>query len=359
MKRYMIYCVLFCVVLALFAGACTKSTDPDNRVAKPVFEPAPGTYGADQTISINCATSDATIRYTTDGSEPDESSTLYSGPMNLGGAYNLKAKGFKDGKSPSKTTNGEYIVADYADNFVYVWGGTFHNGVAEVTVSGFLIDKYETTQSSYAAVMGNNPGYGYGVGDNYPVYWVDWFDAILYCNRRSIQEGLDPCYSYDSYGSDPQDWPENWKVIEENNQKVSCDWNANGYRLPTEAEWEFAARGGNLSQGYTYSGGNDPLLVGWISANSNNSIHPVGQKLPNELGIYDMCGNLMELCWDNYQEYPNYPRTDPRGPSTGMWRMARDGSWRFAAHYSTISSRAQALALAKSNYLGIRVCRKI
>lgn len=360
MKRILICCSVFYLLLALFAGACSKSTDPGDKVARPVFEPPAGNYGVGQTISINCATNGASIHYTTDGSEPDGNSALYNGPISLSGAFQLRAKGYKEGLTPSGTTAGHYVIAGYTDSFVHVNGGSFHNGTAEVTLSSYLISKYETTQGSYEAVMGSNPAQDNGESADYPVYSVNWFDTIIYCNKRSIQEGFEPCYSYDSLGTNPDEWPDGWNVIEESNQKVYCNWSANGYRLPTEAEWEYAARGGSLSHGYTYSGGNDPLLVGWISENSYGTPHPVGQKLPNELGIYDMCGNLQEWCWDYYGfNYANYPQTDPHGPSTGEWRIVRDGSWRYSAQYAEIRRRDASLSRYRTPQHGFRVCRKI
>jgi len=121
---------------------------------------------------------------------------------------------------------------------------------------------------------GSNPSdSSRGIGDNYPVNKVSWFDAVEYCNALSRKEGLTPCYS----GSD---------------NSIRYNFNANGYRLPTETEWENAARGGNSSRGYTYAGGNNAGNVGWYEDNSNSKTHPVEQKQANELGLYDMSGNV-------------------------------------------------------------------
>jgi sulfatase modifying factor 1 len=140
-----------------------------------------------------------------------------------------------------------------------------------------------------------------GVTDRgtYPVSGVDWFDAVSYCSWLSEKDGLAPCYSGGG------------KV-------TKCDFLANGYRLPTEAEWEYAARGGNRSNGYLFSGSNDPDDIGWHSGNSGGSAHPVGQKAPNELGIYDMSGNRWEWCWDWFdaEYYAISPEIDPTGPLT-------------------------------------------
>jgi sulfatase modifying factor 1 len=158
---------------------------------------------------------------------------------------------------------------------------------------------------------------GWGRG-NAPVMGVNWYDAVAYCNWLSEKEGFAPCYSGKG------------KVTE-------CHFAASGYRLPTEAEWEYAARGGQKSRGYVYAGSDNPDEVAWYAANSGGKTHPAGQKKPNELGLYDMSGNLYEWCWDWYDEhyYALSPASDPLGPQapgTGLpWelnRVRRSGSWR-------------------------------
>ncbi|MFA5671832.1 MAG: formylglycine-generating enzyme family protein [Synergistaceae bacterium] len=225
------------------------------------------------------------------------------------------------------------------ENFVLVEGGTFNNGTSDVTVSSFYIDKYELTQAGYQAVMGSNPASGYGVGDTYPVYYVSWFNAIEYCNRRSMQEGLTPCYSYSSYGTNPDDWPAGWNSSNGNHTNVSCNWTANGYRLPTEMEWMFAARGGNQTHNYTYSGSNTIGDVAWYSSNSGNTTHTVGTKAANEQGIFDMSGNVWEWNWDIYGSYPSGSQNNPTGASGGSNRVLRGGGWGNIAGGCTVSLR--------------------
>jgi formylglycine-generating enzyme required for sulfatase activity len=178
--------------------------------------------------------------------------------------------------------------------------------VHPVTLKSFYIGKYEVTQAEWKTVMVNNPSLY--KGDNLPVDRVTWYDAVEYCNKRSEKEGLTPCYS--GKGDD-----------------ITCDFNADGYRLPTEAEWEYACRGGLKSRNYTYSGSNNVKEVAWYGLNSDGKTHPVGQKKPNELGIYDMNGNAWEWCWDwfdgNY--YRTSPRDNPKGPVTGKTRIYRGG----------------------------------
>ena len=133
---------------------------------------------------------------------------------------------------------------------------------------------------------------------------------MKFCNKKSLSEGLTPCYTI-------------------NGTNVTCNFNSNGYRLPTEAEWEYAAKGGQNSRGYKYSGGNNIGEVAWYISNSGGKTHPVGQKNPNELGLYDMSGNVWEWCNDLYGSvyYKNSPSNNPKGPSSGRGRVLRGGSW--------------------------------
>jgi len=215
------------------------------------------------------------------------------------------------------------------EDFVRVEGGTFQMGsnsgdsdekpVHTVTVKSFSIGKYEVTQKEWYEVMGTTirqqqTAAGgskllYGEGDNYPMYYVSWYDAIEYCNKRSIKEGLTPAYS----GS---------------RDSMTCNWNANGYRLPTEAEWEYAAKGGNRDPiAYEYAGSNSADSVAWYISNSGSRTHDVGTKAPNSLGLYDMSGNVYEWCWDWKGDYPSGAQTDPRGAVSGSNRVIRGGSW--------------------------------
>jgi len=243
------------------------------------------------------------------------------------------------------------------ENFVLVEGGTFNNGTSDVTVSSFYIDKYELTQAGYQAVMGSNPASGYGVGDTYPVYYVSWFNAIEYCNRRSMQEGLTPCYSYLTYGTNPDNWPAGWNTNDNNHTNVSCNWSANGYRLPTEMEWMFAAKGGNQSLGYTYSGSNTIGNVAWYTANSNSHTWDIGLKASNELGIFDMSGNLWEWVWDIDGYYPSGPQTNPTGPTSGGSRVKRGGGWISAENYCSVTRRLSLDAVYMDNCIGFRCSR--
>ncbi|MCB5223969.1 MAG: formylglycine-generating enzyme family protein [Candidatus Cloacimonetes bacterium] len=237
----------------------------------------------------------------------------------------------------------------YRENMVFVAGGTFLMGsdagyedelpFHEVTLSPFWIGKYQVTQNEWAEVMGVN--LSKFKGGNRPAEQMTWLEAVEYCNRRSIRESLKPCYT----------------IIRDS---VHCDWSANGYRLPTEAEWEYAARGGELSVGFTYSGSDDLGSVAWYNENSKDKTHEVGKKPPNELGIFDMSGNVFEWCWDWYDKdyYENSPGLDPRGPEIGTHRMLRGGSWDFYYNCCRVSFRNFCFTPYNwNNYVGFRVVR--
>jgi formylglycine-generating enzyme required for sulfatase activity len=211
-----------------------------------------------------------------------------------------------------------------------------------VTVSSFFIAKYEVTQKAWIEVMGNNPSNF--KGDDLPVEQVSWNDAVEYCNKRSEKEGLKPCYS----GS---------------GNSFVCNFSANGYRLPTEAEWEFAAKGGTLSKGYTFAGSNDVDTVAWTGSNSRNSTHTVGSKGENELGLYDMSGNVTEFCWDWFGEYTNGPVTNPTGPNPpttlGVLRVMRGGDWLDESTLSRVELRIPSPPDSRQSNYGLRLVRRV
>ncbi len=183
----------------------------------------------------------------------------------------------------------------------------------------------------------------WGFKSNYPMFHVSWFDAIAYCNWLSIKTGLQPCYSINADGG------------------IECDYSKNGYRLPTEAEWEYAARGGNKSHNYRFSGSNNFNEVAWVDDNTLlTGPRPVGTKKPNELGIYDMSGNVWEWCNDYYSSfyYSNSPEDNPVNKSPTGYRSLRGGSWHYRVEYATIYTRdGPKPGYTNYNY-GFRVVRK-
>ncbi len=215
--------------------------------------------------------------------------------------------------------------------------------VHEVTITHpFLMGRKEVTQEQWKEVMGNNPSNF--KGDKLPVERVSWYDAIEYCNKRSKLEGLDPCYS----GS---------------GESIVCDFTKNGYRLPTEAEWEYACRGGTetdfCSGIMTNWNGNDPVLnlIGWYDANSGSKTHEAGLKEPNTFGLFDMHGNVWEWCWDWKAEYKSGAASDPKGPSSGTPRVLRGGSWDCYAFGCRSAYRGSTYPINGYGIYGFRVSR--
>jgi formylglycine-generating enzyme required for sulfatase activity len=237
--------------------------------------------------------------------------------------------------------------------FVLVKGGTFKMGntfeedafedefpVHPVTLSDFYIGTYEVTQAEWEAVMGSNPSTF--KSPNKPVESISWYDAVNFCNKLSQKDGLKPCYTIGK------------------NNRVTCDWTADGYRLPTEAEWEFAARGGNDSKGYMYAGSNSLSDVAYFKDNSLGMSQSVGQRKPNELGIYDMSGNVWEWCWDWYSNSYGTAdsQTNPHGIDFAVEKCRRGGGWAQAAKSARSSNRLGTPPDLKFNYVGIRLVRK-
>ncbi len=238
-------------------------------------------------------------------------------------------------------------------------GGSIVLGDLKLRVDSFMISKYETTQAEYFAVMNSNPSKLPSRNDpstfnNYPVNQVNWFDAIEYCNRRSIKENLTPCYRFSVYGDNPDNWPTNWNKKEKNRSMIECIWEANGYRLPTETEWMFAAAGGTKTNNYIYSGGDD---VSSVSNCNTTASHPVGSKYPNELGIHDMSGNVSEWCWDIYGGYPRPILENYRGKYVGTKCTRRGGSFGNSALSSQVLTRSYANVAEKNSSMGFRTCR--
>ena len=240
---------------------------------------------------------------------------------------------------PDEPEAQEFTVGDVTFAMVPVEGGTFMMGatseqgsdansrelpVHQVTLSSYYIGQTEVTQALWQAVMGDNPSYFHG--PELPVEHISW----------------DDCQAF----------------ITQLNRLTGCT-----FRLPTEAEWEFAARGGNESQGYKYAGGNDPASVAWYSYNDSWELrgtgyygtHPVATRLPNELMLHDMSGNVHEWCQDWYGDYSSEAVTDPTGPAGGTGRVYRGGSWYFDEWFCRVSFRNQFSPTYRSYGIGMRL----
>lgn len=223
------------------------------------------------------------------------------------------------------------VIQKLIDGMVNVEGGTFMMGATSelcvdandldkpahlVMLSNYMISKTEVTQELWKAVMGHNPSRF--KDDNMPVEKVSWDDCQEFIKKLNSLTGLN-------------------------------------FRLPTEAEWEYAARGGNKSKGYKYSGSNDIDSVAWYDGNSSSMTHAVATKSPNELGIYDMSGNVSEWCSDYCDYYRNSSYTNPQGPLSGYERVVRGCNWRSDIRLCRVSSRAGVMPFKKVNNLGLRL----
>ncbi|OQY02963.1 MAG: hypothetical protein B6I20_05990 [Bacteroidetes bacterium 4572_117] len=256
-------------------------------------------------------------------------------------------------------TGAIFLNAQIMD-MVPVEGGTFYMGndyatskdegpEHKVAVSSFAIGKHEVTFEQFdvfcASTGWKKPDDAQLGRGKKPVMNVSWESAVMYCNWISKIDGLDRCYtiSRDSLAT-----------------VVICNFDANGYRLPTEAEWEFAAKGGNKAKGYAYSGGNVADEVMWYASNSKGVPHEVGNKKPNELGIYDMSGNVREWCWDLYTKdyYKKSPEDNPTGPEKGIRRVFRGGGWSFQENKMRITARGAMGSNKSYGSIGFRVVKK-
>lgn len=226
----------------------------------------------------------------------------------------------------------ETIINELKSNMVYVEGGVFYMGsmseklgdtffaenpIHKVKISSFSICRFEVTQEVWEAVMGANPS-RFNEDAKRPVEMVSWEDCQEFIAKLNEMSGKK-------------------------------------FRLPTEAEWEFAARGGNNSQGYKYSGGNDVDAVAWHKGNSGGQSHPVGQKTPNELGLYDMSGNVWEWCSDWGGGYDSSYQISPTGPLSGLSRINRGGSWRYYAECCRVTLRGNHSPVIRNCNLGLRL----
>lgn len=227
--------------------------------------------------------------------------------------------------------NRTFTVNGVSFTMVAVKGGTFTMGATSeqtgadsdespthlVTLSDYYIGETEVTQELWQAVMGSNPSYFTGNLQR-PVEMVSWNDCQTFITKLNALTG-------------------------------------ETFSLPTEAEWEYAARGGNKAQGYLYSGSNTIGDVAWYTSNSSSTTHPVKTKQPNELGIYDISGNVWEWCADWYGSYSSSAQTDPVGPSSGSYRVLRGGCWYSLATFCRVANRDGNAPTYVSNYCGLRL----
>jgi formylglycine-generating enzyme required for sulfatase activity len=249
---------------------------------------------------------------------------------------------------------GEFIMGNTGE---YV-GDTTEFPIHKVTLNkSFYIGKYEVTQVQWTAVMGEHVFYY--IGDNMPVHTLCWNEVIEYCNKLSEIDGLEKCYTINMNSA---------KKLTDNRVTVSIDWSKNGWRLPTEAEWEYACKAGTNSDYY-----NGNLLVekscsqldinldksAWYCTNHSVEKHlsNVGLKQPNNFGLYDMLGNVYEMCWDWWNYKYTGDETNPTGPASGFFKTVRGGSTEKYACFCRSSHRYMQTTYQEFNVTGFRVCR--
>jgi formylglycine-generating enzyme required for sulfatase activity len=328
MKRNLLKLITIAVLFVAFSTACSK----EKYVTSVTLSQTKATLTVGESITLTATVSpeeaiNKNVSWTTNN---EKVATVKDGLVTA------KAEGTvtitvttEDGK---KTANCTVIVLLPGESeMIRVEGGTFIMGQTDdenpaytvyerpahqVTLNAFKIAKYPVTQKQWMAIMDDNPSYF--KGDDLPVTNVSWHDAQTFTSRLSEATGKN-------------------------------------YRLPTEAEWEYACRGGASTAKYKYSGSNDLNLVGWYSFNSEGKTHPVGKKAGNELGIKDMSGNVWEWCRDWAAEYTDQPQTNPQGPETGTCRVNRGGSYLSDYLKCRVSFRSSANPDERSNEIGFRI----
>jgi formylglycine-generating enzyme required for sulfatase activity len=262
------------------------------------------------------------------------------------------------------------VVDGSSGNMVWIQPGTFQMGSPEsepdrydyetqheVTLTGFYMGRYQVTQEQYQAVMGRNPSYfptssGGDNPANRPVDSVSWYDVLVFCNKLSVNEGLTPAYRING-STDPVVWGTVPTSSNPTWDAVQIVEGSTGYRLPTEAQWEYACRAGTTTAYSTGATISDS--TGWYNSNSESRTHEVGLKPANAWGLYDMNGNVYDWCWDWFEIYTGDAQTDPTGAVSGNSRVVRGGSWYSNGSILRSAYRSAYNPYIRNSYLSFRL----
>ena len=269
------------------------------------------------------------------------------------------------GEGGDEIPEGFVLVAGTSISGTETWTPTSNVFVSDrsITIPDLIVSDHEVTRGEYKDVMGSDPSTASAndkdgnelEGDdvlNNPVNYVSWYDALVYCNKLSMQENLTPCYSIDG-STDPDDWGEVPTSSNSTWNAATCNYEAEGYRLPTEAEWEWLARGG---ENYIYAGSDNVDDVAWYTSNTNDTeTREVKTKAPNGYGLYDMSGNVYEWCWDWYGSISDSSAAD--GATSGNYRVQRGGSWYNYDDRCRVAYRYNRYPYSRDNFYGFRGVR--
>jgi len=343
------------------------------------ISPNNGVTTGTELIAVYSGSETVTYHWEKDGTNISGATSNKYTPTEAGNyTVTVSLTGYNNKTSAPVVVSAAGSVSPIQVNMVTIPAGTFIMGSPttepnrfdnetqhSVTLSGFSMSKYQVTQAQWTAVMGKtivelqalatSSTTDYGRGDNYPVYYVSWYDAIVFCNKLSLLEGLEPVYSI-SGKTNPSDWGNiptssnsTWDAVVMNKK--------NGYRLPTEAEWEYACRAGTTKAYNT--GDTISNNTGWYSNNSGSKTHEVGLKSANAWGLHDMHGNVYELCWDWYNSsyYSSSPANDPTGAVTGSYRVSRGGYWNSNGQSLRSAERNSNNPTYRNYSIGIRLVR--